>query len=124
MSTLVQRNPYTRILENDPFDSSNNILYYQNIASCLSDVAESYNHPHGEDIFMGYSALSEQTQALSDMYAELYHSDEEVKELKQMIHTEFSAVLVDLQQYAQAFPGETVSRDLEFGSIFLQAFTV
>lgn len=123
MSTLVEKNPYTRILENDPFDTGNNILYYQNIAICLADVAQSYNHSRGEDLFMGYSALSEQAQALSDMYAELYHTDEEIRELKEMIHTEFSAVLVDLQDYFEHYPDETVNRDIEFGRIFLQAFT-
>lgn len=124
MTSLVEKNPYTRILENDPFDTGNNILYYQNIASCLHDVAQTYNHPQGEDIFMGYSALAEQTQSLSDMYAELYHTEEEIKELKSMIHMEFSAVLVDLQDYFESYPDESVNRDIEFGRIFLQAFTV
>lgn len=124
MASLIERNPYTRILENDPFDTGNNILYYQNIASCLSDVAQAYNHSRGEDIFMGYSALAEQTQALSDMYAELYHTEDDVKDLKKMIHTEFSAVLVDLQDYSESYPDQSVNRDIEFGKIFLQAFTV
>ena len=94
------------------------------IASCLHDVAQTYNHAQGEDIFMGYSALAEQTQSLSDMYAELYHTEEEIKELKSMIHMEFSAVLVDLQDYFENYPDESVNRDIEFGRIFLQAFTV
>lgn len=122
--TKVLENPYTRILESDPFGTENNILYYQNIASCLADVAQHYNNTEGDDIYMGYSELSEQVQTLSDLYAELYHSEEDIKELKSMIHTEFCSVLVDLEDYFESFPDEITNRDIEFGKIFLQAFTL
>lgn len=124
MSRLVESNPYTRILESDPFDTGNNILYYQNIASCLAEVAQRYDNTQGEDLFMGYSSLSEQTQSLSDMYAELYHTEDDIKELKNLIYAEFRAVLTDLDDYFETYPDEATNRDLEFGKIFLQAFTV
>ncbi len=124
MTRLVESNPYVRILESDPFDSGNNILYYQNIASCLAEVGQRYNTPQGEDIFMGYASLSEQTQSLSDMYAELYHTEDDIKDLKNMIYTEFRSVLVDLEDYFENYPDEAANRDIEFGKIFLQAFTV
>jgi hypothetical protein len=124
MTNLLETNPYTRILESDPFGNENNILYYQNIALSLADVAQHYNNTEGDDIYMGYSELSEQVQSLSDLYAELYHSDEDIKELKSMIHTEFCSVLVDLENYFESFPDEITNRDIEFGKIFLQAFTL
>lgn len=124
MTRLVESNPYVRILESDPFDTGNNILYYQNIASCLSEVGQRYNTPLGEDLFMGYSSLSEQTQSLSDMYAELYHTEDDIKDLKNIIYTEFRAVLVDLENHFENYPDEATNRDIEFGKIFLQAFSV
>jgi len=124
MIKVLETNPYTRILESDPFGTENNILYYQNIALCLADVAQHYNNTQGDDIYMGYSELSEQVQSLSDLYAELYHTDEDIKELKSMIHTEFCSVLVDLEDYFESFPDEITNRDIEFGKIFLQAFTL
>lgn len=124
MTKVLETNPYTRILESDPFDTENNILYYQNIAICLSEVAQHYNHTEGDDIYMGYSELSEQVQNLSDLYAELYHTEDDIKELKNMIHTEFCAVLIDLENYADTVPDEMTNRDIEFGKIFLQAFTL
>lgn len=41
-----------------------------------------------------------------------------------MIHAEFCAVLVDLENYADTVPDEMTNRDIEFGKIFLQAFTL
>jgi hypothetical protein len=124
MTKVLETNPYTRILESDPFGTENNILYYQNISLCLADVAQHYNNTEGDDIYMGYSELSEQVQSLSDLYAELYHTEEDIKELKTMIHTEFCSVLVDLEDYFESFPDEITNRDIEFGKIFLQAFTL
>lgn len=121
----TETNPYTRILESDPFDTEvNNILYYQNIAISLSEVAQYYNNQQGDDIYMGYSELSEQVQSLSDLYAELYHTEDDIKDLKRMIHTEFCSVLVDLEEHFEHHPGDIVNRDIEFGKIFLQAFTL
>lgn len=121
----IETNPYTRILESDPFDTEvNNILYYQNIAISLSEVAQYYNNQQGDDIYMGYSELSEQVQSLSDLYAELYHTEDDIKDLKRMIHTEFCSVLVDLEEHFEHHPGDIVNRDIEFGKIFLQAFTL
>ncbi len=121
----TETNPYTRILESDPFETGiNNILYYQNISICLNEVAQYYNNTQGEDIYMGYSELSAQVESLSNLYAEPQYNTEDIKELKTMIHTEFCAVLVDLENHFESFPDETGNRDIEFGKIFLQAFTL
>ncbi len=119
----TETNPYTRILESDPFEQGvNNILYYQNISICLNEVAQHYNTAQGEDLYMGYSELSAQVQSLSDLYSETNHNTEDIKELKNMIHTEFCSVLVDLENHYENFPDEISNRDIEFGKIFLQAF--
>ena len=116
--------PYASIFEIDKTQEPSESHFYKTMSDVLVTVAEHYNQPNTDDIYMGYVEVASLILNLSDMCTNPMHEKSDLAEVKKMIQNEYKLLIQDLTYHFESYPDEITKRDIEVGKILIDGFNI